>query len=93
MTRDDLKELMDVSRQLLNWREELERYQSEAYLSDEVHRPWMNITIGNHPTHLAELTVGITKLENRSMVRHIMVTELKAKIRRLETKLRFLKGK
>ena len=93
MTSNDLKELVDVSRALLNWRKELERYESEAYLCDEVHRPWINITIGNHPTHLAELTVGITKPERRATVRHILVTEMKAKIRRLETKLQHLKGK
>ena len=93
MTSNDLKELVDVSRQLLNWRKELERYESEAYLCEEVHRPWINVTIGNHPTHLAELTVGINKPERRDIVRHILVVEMKAKIRSLETKLRYLKGK
>lgn len=93
MTRDDLKELVDVSKALLSWRDELERYLSEAYLCDEMHRPWISIVVDNHPTHLSKLTVDITRLEARAQIKEIMLAELKHKIRSLEAKLRHLKGK
>ena len=93
MTRDDLKELVDVSKALLNWREELERYQTDEYLCKETQRAWINVSVGNHPTHLRDLTVSITGDKARAKIREIMLAELKAKVRRLEAKLRVLKGK
>jgi len=93
MTSKDLEELVDVSKALLSWTKELARYDSEPHLNDEDLNPWVTVAVGNHPTYLSDFKVKITDPEARATIKEIMVQEVKHRIRSLETKLRYLKGK
>ena len=93
MNRDDLKELAEVSKALLSWREELERYNTEPYLNNENNKPWITVSVGNHPTYLREFVIAINNPEARQEIKRLMIAELKTRVRSLETKLRHLKGK
>jgi hypothetical protein len=83
MTIDDVRKLAACLNSLAHWKEELERYKTENYLHLEHQVPTITITIGNHPTCIADLIVPVRKNVNRQALHQMVVDEMKHKINSL----------
>ena len=91
MNDKTLQEMRNVSRELVEEKDEMARYNEESYLNGgEECAPTIIVSISNHPSYLRDFEVEMLDKATRAIVVDIALKQRKKRIKELTAKLKKL---